>query len=488
MKKLILSILCILSLSLSFIGPAAFASSYEGSDPWPQGPGVYAEAAIVMEASTGLILYEKNIHEIYYPASITKILSSLLIIENSSPGEVVTFSNDAVFKVDLDSSRIGIDVGEQLTIQQCLYGILLESANEVTYAAAEHVAGNIPNFAKMMNDRAKEIGCLNSNFVNPHGLPDDNHYTTAYDMALITREAIKNETFRKIFSTRTYQIPPTNKQSETRYLRNHHKFVLKQEYIYDGTVGGKTGYTSKAKYTLVTVAKRGDLELICVIMKDDTSKHQYEDTIKLLDFGFNNFSIYPVYELENPNIQKESPFFTRYNALLDHSNASVRTDEKGYLVLPNTASFEDAKREVIFYPEAEIKEGRNIIGRISYTYNGMYAGGADILFDNTQTPTLRHSSMNLQPAKGNAAGDNADNDANNNPGNNADKNTDTTSDQEQSDGYFRPVIIALIVGFFVLVIGLYFVLVEKPRIKRRNAYYKKRAERKRYLDDNFLDL
>ncbi|HPU63645.1 MAG TPA: D-alanyl-D-alanine carboxypeptidase, partial [Mobilitalea sp.] len=136
MKKLILSILCIISLSLSCFNTRAFASSYENSNAWPQGPSVYAEAAIVMEASTGLILYEKNIHNTYYPASITKILSALLIIENSSPGEVVTFSRDAVFKVDLDSSRIGIDVGEQLTIQQCLYGILLESANEVTYAAA----------------------------------------------------------------------------------------------------------------------------------------------------------------------------------------------------------------------------------------------------------------------------------------------------------------------------------------------------------------
>jgi D-alanyl-D-alanine carboxypeptidase len=197
------------------------AGSYENTNSWPQGPNVYAEAAIVMDASTGLILYEKNMNGAYYPASITKILSSLIIIENSSPGEVVTFSRDAVFNVELDSTRIGIDVGEQLTIQQCLYGILLESANEVTYAAAEHVAGSISAFSDMMNEKAKSLGALNSNFVNPHGLPDDNHYTTAYDMALITREAMKNETFRKITGTRTYQIPPTNKQVETRYLRNH---------------------------------------------------------------------------------------------------------------------------------------------------------------------------------------------------------------------------------------------------------------------------
>lgn len=472
MKKLILSILCIICLCLPLNQAAAFATGFYSSKPWPNGPSVFAESAIVMEASTGLVLYEKNIHDTHYPASITKILSSLLIIENSSPGEIVTFSRDAVFNVELDSSRIGIDVGEQLTIQQCLYGILLESANEVTYAAAEHVAGSIPAFAEMMNNKAKEIGCLNSNFVNPHGLPDDNHYTTAYDMALITREAIKNETFRKIAGTRTYQIPPTNKQSETRYLRNHHKFVLKQEYNYEGTVGGKTGYTSKAKYTLVTVAKRGDLELICVIMKDDTSKHQYEDTMKLLDFGFNNFSIYHVNELENTDIKKESPFFTRYNFMLDFSNTTIKTDENGYIVLPNTASYSDSKREISFYSEPEIKEGRNVIGRISYTYDGMYVGGADILFNNIETPVLNHVFFSNRPSS-------------------TEEETVTENNQSPSSstkGSIRPIIIGSIVGVFVLVIGLYYVLVEKPRLERRRAYYKKRAERKRYMDDNYLDL
>ncbi len=468
MKKLIFSILCIASLFVSNIPVSA--SSYDDPNSWPEGPNVYAEAAIVMEASTGLILYEKNMDEAYYPASITKILSSLIIIENSSPGEVVTFSKDAVFNVDLDSSRIGIDVGEQLTIQQCLYGILLESANEVTYAAAEHVAGSITAFSEMMNEKARSLGATNSNFVNPHGLPDDEHYTSAHDMALITREAMKNETFRKITSTRTYQIPPTNKQTEIRYLRNHHKFILKQDYTYEGTIGGKTGYTTKARYTLVTMAKRGDLELICVVLKDDTSAHQYEDTEKLLDFGFNHFSIYPIYELENPNVLQETPFFTRYNSILDSSSTSVKTDEKSYLVLPNTASFQDAKKEVSFYPEAEIKEGRNVIGTISYTYDGMYVGGADILYDKIETPTLTHALLS-NPAPIETPAD------------------DALPQPKTSGGYLRPDIIGLIVGVFVLIIGLYFVLVERPRLKRRKAYYQKRANRRQsYTDDTFIDL
>lgn len=467
MKKLMLSILCTCLILSSLTSPVA-AGSYENTNSWPQGPNVYSEAAIVMEASTGLILYEKNMNETYFPASITKILSALLIIENTSPGEVVTFSRDSIFNIERDSTHIGIDVGEQLTVQQCLYGILLESANEVTYAAAEHVAGSISAFAEMMNEKAKSLGALNSNFVNPHGLPDDNHYTTAYDMALITREAMKNETFRKITATRTYQIPPTNKQKEIRYLRNHHKFILKNDLSYEGTTGGKTGFTNKARYTLVTTAKRGDLELICVVMKVDTSAHQYEDTAKLLDFGFDHFSIYPINDMESPNSIDESPFFTRYNYMLDYSNTSIITDKNGYLVLPNTASFNDAKKEVSFYQEAEIKEGLNVIGTISYTYDGMYVGGADIIYENIKTPTLVHTLIDRPPSS---------------------QPSDKTPGHDTSDGHFRPIIIGLIVGLFVLIVGLYFVLVERPRLKRRNAYYKKRANRKRdFSDDNFLDL
>jgi D-alanyl-D-alanine carboxypeptidase len=475
MKRQVIAFLSIILILLSPLFSAVKASATESTttngDVWPSGPNVFAESAIVMEASTGLVLYEKNINKEQYPASITKIMSALLAIENSSLGDVVTFSKNAVFDVDLDSSRIGIDVGEKLTMQQCLYAILLESANEVTYAVAEHVGGTIPDFAKMMNDRAKSLGCLNTNFTNPHGLHDNNHYTSAYDMALITREAMKNETFRKIFATRTYQIPPTNIQSETRYLRNHHKFVLKQDYHYDDCIGGKTGYTSNSKFTLVSVAKRGDLELICVIMKDDTTEHQYTDSQKLLDFAFDNFSIYPIADLETEEALNESPLFTRYNSLLSKAETPIVTDEKGYLVLPNTASFKDAQKEVTFFPsdskDSSVKQSNgNVIGTISYTYHDKYVGGADILYNSVKKPELIHKDPEIK-----------------NPS--VDPND---SSPAKSSGSLRPIIIGGIVGFFVLVIILYFIFIERPRLKRRNAYYKKRAHRKSYKDDDFLDL
>ena len=469
MKKQKFFLFCfILIYSLFLCTSFAYATGTEETGSWPDGPGVYAEGAIVMEASTGLILYEKNINETYYPASITKVMTALLAIENSNPGEIVTFSKNAVFGVDLDSSRIGIDVGEQLTMQQCLYAILLESANEVTFAVAEHIGGGDASvFINMMNERAKELGCRNTHFTNPHGLPDKDHYTTPYDMALITREALKNETFRKIFSTRTYKIPPTNIQPETRYLGNHHKFILNQEYCYDGCIGGKTGYTSVARYTLVTAAKRGDLELICIIMKDDTSDHQYKDTAKLLNYGYDNFSIYPIAELENHASLAESPLFTRYNTLLSKTDSSIVTDEHGYLVLPNDASFEEAKKEVSFYSPEEKSETGNIIGKISYTYNGKYVGGADILFNKTDAPVLFHkefvpTATPVAPAQ--------------------------AAEISRNGSNLRPIIIGIIIGLFVLVIGLYFFFVERPRLKRRNAYYRKRARRRSYRDDDYLDL
>lgn len=474
MKRQLIAFLSILVIVLSSALPAvpakATTTDTDSEASWPSGPNVYAESAIVMEASTGLILYEKNIKDSHYPASITKIMTALIAIENSSLGDVVTFSKNAIFDVDLDSSRIGIDVNEQLTMQQCLYGLLLESANEVTYAVAEHVAGSIPAFAQMMNERAKSIGCVNTNFVNPHGLPDNNHYSNAYDMALITREAMKNETFRKIFGTRTYQIPPTNIQSETRYLRNHHKFVLRQTYHYDDCIGGKTGYTTVAKFTLVSVAKRGDLELICVVMRDDSNEHQYTDSQKLLDYGFDNFNIYPIADLENTQALTESPLFTRYNALLSDSDSPIMTDKDGYLVLPNTASFEDAKKDVTFYSAETIKidaDSNKIIGNISYTYQGKYVGGADILYNTADTLALIKNQSEE---------------------NNPTSSPIQSSSSSKSSGSLRPIIIGGIVGLFVIAFGLYYIFIERPRLKRRSAYYKKRAKRKLHKDDNYLDL
>ncbi|MEE1341861.1 MAG: serine hydrolase, partial [Lachnospiraceae bacterium] len=202
-------LLLILSLALqpvntTYLAKAATSTSLEASEnavvtlhSKNKRPSVYADSAILMDANTGAVLYSKRIHKKQYPASITKIMTTLLALENLSPTDTVTFSRNAVYSIEPGSSSIGIDEGEELTVEQCLYGIMLASANEVSNAIAEQVAGDNASFANMMNEKSTELGCVNTHFTNPHGLHDKEHYTTAYDMALIAKEAYQNEEYKK---------------------------------------------------------------------------------------------------------------------------------------------------------------------------------------------------------------------------------------------------------------------------------------------------
>ena len=266
-------------------------------------PKISADAAILMDARTGEILFQKNATKKEYPASITKCMTSLVAIENNDLNDVIEFSENAVFNVEAGSSSVGIDVGEKLTVDQTLYGAMLESANECCNALAEKTAGSIEGFVEMMNQRAAEIGCVNTHFYNSNGLYDKNHYTCAYDMALIVKEGMKNEDWRRYAGTISYSGAPKTKKKEKRYWNNHHK-MLNGNLSYNSGLytveGGKTGYTVKCQNTLVTFAKSNtdDFELICVVMRSNKYSYAngrswpytYDDTMHLLDWGFSNFS------------------------------------------------------------------------------------------------------------------------------------------------------------------------------------------------------
>lgn len=337
-------------------------------DVWPTGPAIDGPSAIVMEASTGTVLYEKNAHEELYPASITKIMTALLAIENCDMDEEVVFSANAVYGVD--GAHIARDLDEVMTMEQCLYALMLVSANECAYAIAEHVGGDYDTFIQMMNDRAKELGCENTHFTNPHGLPDENHYTSAYDMALISREALKYDTFRTIIGTQKYTIPPTNKHEEETFLRNHHQMFSSYkgtEYLYEGCIGGKTGYTDVAKNTLVTYASRNGMDLICVVLNEKTTM-QYKDTTVLFDAAFENFQLW--------NVSENEAYYTEQKLQELYASGTEDTvllDQTGCIVLPKTASFADAT--------AALKEqsGENDeIAFLRYTYASHEIGGADV--------------------------------------------------------------------------------------------------------------
>lgn len=266
----------------------------DGIAGWPAGPAVWAESAVVMDLDSNTFLYSKNMDAVKYPASITKIMTTLLAIENSGPNERVTFSENAIYGIERDSSHIGIRVGEILSMDECWYGMMLESANEVCLAVAEHISGSVDGFVELMNQKAAELGCTNTHFTNPNGLPDENHYTTAHDMALIAQAAYDNKTFRQVCQTQIYCIPKTNKCGEERWLSNHHKMLPERNYAYTGCTGGKTGFTMAALNTLVTYAERDGRRLVCVSLRTN-GPQIYLDTASLLDYGFNNFQNITLY-------------------------------------------------------------------------------------------------------------------------------------------------------------------------------------------------
>ena len=253
-------------------------------------PEILAQSAIVVDMKTGYTLVEKNIYDKLYPASITKIMTAILTLEHASLDETVTFSYDAVYSVEPGSSAAYVDEGEQLSVEQCLYGLMLISGNDLANGLAEHVGGTMDNFAIMMTNKAKELGCENTNFTNAHGLHDENHYTTVYDMALIAKYAYDNlEMFRTLCSTGYYECEPTNKQTETRYWRNNNKLInSKQEQYYEPCIGGKTGFTNQAGGTLVTYANINGRTLMCIVMKTANSLASYADTTELYEYVKNN--------------------------------------------------------------------------------------------------------------------------------------------------------------------------------------------------------
>lgn len=343
----------------------------KAADYWPDAPETLSPGVILMEESTGTILYEKNSDEAHYPASITKIMTTLLALENGNLSDMVTFSDDAINNTE--GSGIARDYGEQMTLEQCLYGVMLESANECAYAVAEHVGGTVENFVDMMNAKAKELGCTNTHFANPHGLQDENHYTTAHDMALIAQAAYQNETFRIIIGTKMYTIPPTNKHAEETVLRNHHDMLCtyhnaNRKYLYPYCVGGKTGYTATANSTLVTYAEKDGMTLICVVM-DTQSPNQFIDTVNLFDYAFDNFQVLNVAE----NDTDYSAETTVDNGNLNNIAPFVELDKDAVIVLPKTAEFSDTSSSVE-YNDSDPE----IAGSITYTYAGRNVGKADI--------------------------------------------------------------------------------------------------------------
>ena len=328
-----------------------------------------SEAAILVEVSTGRIIYEKNSTKKLYPASTTKILTAILVIENCELDEMVTVRETALNNIPSGYVTCNLQVGEQLSVKDLLYALMIPSANDAAYVLAEYVAGSVDGFSTMMNDKARELGCKTTHFVNPNGIHDDSHYSTAYDLYLIANHAMKNETFRTIVSTTEYTLPATEQYpNDDRVLETTNELLNEnsRSYYYKNAIGIKTGYTSKAGNCLVAGASRDGLEFIAVVLNGGTTEDglnsRYVDSKKLFEYAYDNFTLTKIIEkgsvvqtLEIENGTKETKFL---DLVIDETITVVNNKS----IDMNSVIPEITLREIV---EAPISAGETI-GTIKY--------------------------------------------------------------------------------------------------------------------------
>lgn len=340
---------------------------------WPSDTGIESEAGIVMDADSGAVLFGQNIHVQKAPASITKILTALVVIENSSLDDTITFSHDAVYNVeDGSGNKNSIEEGDTLSVRDCLYLLLMRSSNQAANALAEHVGGSRDGFVKMMNEKTAELGCENSHFANPSGLNDDTQLTSVYDMALIASAAYKNDTLLTISKDKSYRLPVTKNNPDGVTIQPEHKLLITTDTespnYYPYAVAGKTGYTSIAGQTLVTYAIKDDRRQIAVTMKSTQATH-YQDTIALMDFGFLRFKNVNISENETAYTSGDQPVQIGDNS---YQPSDLSMDTLAVITLPKDASFADAEKTVVTDLPEDAPQGA--VALLSYKYNDRKIG------------------------------------------------------------------------------------------------------------------
>jgi len=384
--KIIKKILIILIIIHTFISvliynhPAfatTIANSTKTSTSVPQ-PNftIASEGAVLIDSNTGKILYGKNENKKLYPASTTKIMTAILAIEHCKPTDKITASYDAVMSLPSGYSNAAIQPGETLAFQDLLDMFLIHSANEIGTIFAEHISGSVENFAILMNQKASQIGCNNTHFTNPSGIHDSEHYSTAYDMALIARYCMKNQVFRNTVSKTSCTVAATDKYEE-RYFKNTNDLINpKSDYYYEYAIGTKTGYTSQAKRCLIATSLKDNLELITVTLGaqstlDDT---RYQDTINLFEYGFSNYKIAKI-ATKNTNVKD----IVIENATKDTQNLSllVKNDITG--IVPASSDLVNLNYEVKLNDliAAPIQEGA-VLGKVTYNF-GEFEYTADLV-------------------------------------------------------------------------------------------------------------
>ena len=334
-------------------------------------PNIKSPSAILINLNTGKILYEKNVNEKMYPASLTKVMTAILTLENCDLNEVATVSYDAVMSISAGYVSANLQIGEEITVEDLLYVLMVGSANDVAIVLAEHISGSVEDFSVLMNEKAKELGATSTNFVNPSGAHEENHYSTAMDLALISKYAMQNETFRKLVSTTAYTLPATNKYDKNdRYFSTTNALLYDNDYFYKYATGVKTGFTTPAKNCLIASANKSGLELLTVVLgatqNEQGLSNRYLDTINLFEYGYDNYTLKEIIKtggiVQTINVSNATRDTKKLDAIVANDIfALTNTNDNNIIPLPEVHFNEQLK--------APIKKG-DVIGFVKYTVEG----------------------------------------------------------------------------------------------------------------------
>lgn len=447
---------------------------------WPSDTGVLADIGIAVDADSGAVLFGQGIHELTPPASITKLLTALVVVENSSMDDMVTFSYDAVNNVESGSgNKKNIAEGDKLSVKDCLYLLLLQSSNQAANALAEHVAGSRDAFADMMNEKVKELGCTDgTHFANPSGLNDDTQVVSAYDMAIIARAAFNNSDVLEISSTKSYKLAPTQNNPSGATCSNEHRLIITDdetsELYCPEAKAGKTGYTSLAGKTLVTYGEKDGRRVISVVLKGQPSPNYFLDGKTLLQFGFENF--------QNVSIPDNETKYVTGEETVSINGADFQPDELdlesgAVITLPKDAAFSDASMELV--TELPEQHPERAVALLQYTYNDRKIGQAYLLAKEGSLPASSEETGGAAPEE------------------KPDGKTDASDQKGGEEGSIAlpplslPVIGICLLVFAVLLLSAYTLYTKKKEaeeLRRRHERRMQRLKEENYTEEEFYEL
>ena len=374
--------------------------STNGIAGWPQARDIFSDSAVLMDADTGTILFDKSMDRQMYPASVTKLMTVLLALENGNLEDQVAMTETGTAYCVDGSSNLYTQVGEVFTLEQLLYGTMLKSANDMATQVGEYIGGTLDNFIQMMNDRAVSLGCTGSHFENACGMPNDAHMTTAHDLALIAQQDLKYPKFREIVNTASYTLPPTNMTSTERSMTNHNALLVVPEFFYPGIIGGKTGYTDAAQSCLSNFASRNGMTLIVITLHAMDGSYAAQDNVDLLDYGYNNFKLVDV-------------------GVADYITSG------GKIIIPSTADAKDCTVEIEEYEDPTAGKMVNWV----YYYSGHRVGNILMTAENADA---YEKYLLKEKEKTEKKDESKANKKNNNKNNNTKKTDESSADSGKS--------------------------------------------------------